>query len=429
MMTKLQKLQLEQSEKRERLHELLGKPSEGAGALTEAERAELSATTARLQALEPELRAALLVDAEAADEANGEAANGSASAIDAEHRERLELRAKARLSGYFAAALAGRNPAGAEAEYAAAERVAGVPIALFDPDPRRPPEQRADAATPAPATVGVNLQPIRPAVFATSILPRLGVEMPRVESGSYAEARISTNLTAEALGAGDDADSTAAAFAVASTAPKRISARLTVRAEDVAAVGAENFEAALRQNLMLALGDELDKQGLSGDGTGDNLTGLLQRLADPAAPADVATWESLNATLADLVDGLWALDGGDVAAVVGPATYRFSSKVFQSTNSIKGEQSAAAYLKANYAAWWTNARMPAAAANIQQGVAYRMGQPGIRKAVLPHWGELSIDDVYSGSASAERHLTLHVLMGDVLLVQPGAYSQIAFKLA
>ena len=428
-MTKLQKLQLEQSEKRERLHALLDKPTAGEGALTDAERAELSTTARRLQALEPELRAALVADAEAADEANGEAANGSASALDAEHRERLELRAKARLSGYFAAAMTGRQVAGAEAEYAAAERVAGIPLALFDPDPRRAPEQRADAATAAPATGGVNLQPIRPAVFATSILPRLGVEMPRVESGSYAEARISTSLGAAAEGKGDAAESTAAVFAVSSTAPKRISARLTVRAEDVAAVGADNFEAALRQNLRLALGDELDKQGLSGDGTGDNLTGLLQRLADPVAPTAVSTWESFNAQLADLVDGLWAQTGADVVAVVGPATYRHAAVTFQSTNTVKGERSASAYLRENYGGWWTNSRMPAAAANIQQAVAYRMGQPGIRTAVLPHWGEMNIDDVYSGSASAERHLTIHVLAGDVLLVQPDAYKQIGFKLA
>ena len=45
-------------------------------------------------------------------------------------------------------------------------------------------EQRA--VTPAPGTVGINLDPIRPAVFANSIAPRLGIEMPRVMSGTFA---------------------------------------------------------------------------------------------------------------------------------------------------------------------------------------------------------------------------------------------------
>ena len=205
--------------------------------MTDAERTELGAATTRLQAIEPELRAALVVEA-ADGHANGEAdgeANGSA--IDAEQRERLELRAKASLTAYFAAAMSGRQVGGAEAEYAAAEGVNAIPIALLDPDPRQQPERRADAPTAAPGTVGVNLQPIRPAVFASSILPRLGVEMPRVMSGTYAEARISTSLTAAAKGKGDAADSTAAVFAIGTATPKRVSARLSIRAEDIAAVG------------------------------------------------------------------------------------------------------------------------------------------------------------------------------------------------
>ena len=32
-----------------------------------------------------------------------------------------------------------------------------------------------------------------------------------------------------------------------------------------------------------------------------------------------------------------------------------------------------------------------------------------------------IDDIYSGSASGTRHFTLHVLLGDVILIQPDAY--------
>ena len=52
---------------------------------------------------------------------------------------------------------------------------------------------------------------------------------------------------------------------------------------------------------------------------------------------------------------------------------------------------------------------------------------GMRTAVCPHWGEVSIDDIYSGSASGQRSFTMHVLLGDVILVQPDAYEQVAFK--
>ena len=57
------------------------------------------------------------------------------------------------------------------------------------------------------------------------------------------------------------------------------------------------------------------------------------------------------------------------------------------------------------------------------------GSMGMRTAVCPHWGEVTIDDIYSGSAKAERYFTMHVLLGDVILVQPSAYAQLAYQTA
>ena len=81
-------------------------------------------------------------------------------------------------------------------------------------------------------------------------------------------------------------DATAAAFTVTSVTPKRISARLGIRIEDVAAVGQGNFEPILRENLALVLSDELDKQGLNGAGSGSDLIGVFQRLTDPTSDPD-----------------------------------------------------------------------------------------------------------------------------------------------
>ena len=121
--------------------------------------------------------------------------------------------------------------------------------------------------------------------------------------------------------------------------------------------------------------------------------------------------------------------------MVGPATYVLASKTFQSATNYKGELSAAAYAMANTGGFWTNKRMPDAASNIQQAILYRKGRSmmggstGMRTAVCPHWNMVSIDDIYSGSAKAERYFTMHVILGDVILVQPDAYAQVAFKLA
>ena len=404
--------------------------------LTDEQRSELDAIEKGTPDLERQTRAAVV----ALEDEEKEAETRAVNEPDAEQRERIELRSKAMLTGYLRAALEGRQVDGAEAELRFAAGVSGIPLEIWDVP--QPTEQRqTDAATTAPGTTGVNLDRIRPAVFANSIAPRLGIEMPRVMSGTYASATISTSLTAGAKAKGVDQDSTAAGFTVTSITPKRISARLSIQIEDVAAVGQANFESILRENLALVLSDELDKQVINGNGAAPNLTGIFQRLADPTtAPSAVATFDDFASTHAGGIDGLWANTLKEVAIVCGPATMTLSARTFQTATNYKGEMSAAAYAAMNTGGWWTNKRMPSAATsmsidNIQQAILFRKGRSmaggagAMRTAVCPHWNEVSIDDIYSDSASGTRHFTMHVLLGDVILVQPDAYAQVAFQVA
>ena len=176
---------------------------------------EADTLQAEYRDLETRYRAAVVAEGE------GETRE-TPSGADAEFRERLELRARASLGSYLSAALRGRRVDGPEAELQQAAGIGdGIPLELWDiPRERREGEQRV---TGAPDTVGVNLDPIRPAIFAKSIAPRLGIEMPRVASGTFASATISTSLTAAAQAAGGAAADTAAAFTVTSATPKRIS--------------------------------------------------------------------------------------------------------------------------------------------------------------------------------------------------------------
>ena len=266
-MTKLQTLQVEQSELREQINGRLGEDD-----LTDEKRGELDGWTKRAQELEVELRAAIV--AQPPEETRE-------VTVDAEHRERVELRSKARLSRYLQAFAQGRMPTGAEHELSAAAGVQAIPIELWDvPTERREVEHRA--ITPAPGTVGVNLDPIRPAVFANSIAPRLGIDMPMVASGTYATGTITTSQTAAAKAKSGAIDATEGAITVTTATPKRVSARLEVALEDIAAVGQDNFEAMLRENLSLALSDALDTQAITGNGSAPNLAGILQRLTDRA---------------------------------------------------------------------------------------------------------------------------------------------------
>ncbi|WP_419166410.1 hypothetical protein [Candidatus Palauibacter sp.] len=426
-MTNAQKIRLRLSEVRQRLNEVAGLEGDD---FTDEIRGEASTLQAEFADLEARHRAAIIAEGEP------EVVD---VATDAEARERIELRGKASLGRYLVAAMQGRMVDGPEAELrAAAEIDDGIPLELWDVP--QPEETRVDVPTGAPGTVGINLDRIRPQVFAPSVLPMIGVEMPRVESGTYASATITTSLMAGSEAAGGAAEASTAGFTVTSVTPKRISARLGIRIEDIAAVGQANFEAILRENLSLILSDELDDQGLNGAAAGADLTGIFERLTDPAAPGAVVDFDGFAAAHAGGIDGLWANTLKDVAIVCGPATMALAAKTFQSAANYRGEMSAAAYAARETGGFWTNKRMPDSdtfltVTSVQQAILYRKGRSmmggagAMRTAVCPHWNRVSIDDIYSGSASGERYFTMHVLLGDVILVQPDAYAQVAFKIA
>ena len=215
--------------------------------------------------------------------------------------------------------------------------------------------------------------------------------------------------------------------------PKRISARLAIAIEDVAAVGQANFESVLRENLSLVLSDELDRQGLNGTGASNGLVGIFHRLTDSTADVtNVATFDAFVSAYAESVDGLWASTVKDLVAVVGPATYQLAARTFRdATGQDLGDIAFSDYALSKYGGLWTNKRMPDmdATSKVQTGIMHRRGRAGMRTSVCPHWNMISIDDIYTGSAKGERYFTMHVLLGDVILVQPDAYSEIRFKVA
>ena len=415
--------------------------------LNDEQRGELDNLEKSTPDLERQLRAAVIALEDEEREAETRAVNDP----DTEQRERIELRSKAMLTNYLMNAARGRLADGAESELQAAAGVSGhgIPLELWDvaqPDRRGAEDGReVRAITPAPGTVGVNLDAIRPAVFANSIAPRLGVEMPRVLSGTYASATISTSQTAAALDKGAAAVGTAGALTVTTATPKRVSARLELTLEDIAAVGQANFESILRENLSLALSDQLDDQVINGNGTAPNLAGIFQGLTDPtAAPTSIADFDAFVAAFSGGVDGLWANTVKEVAIVGGVETYRLSASTFRDpatgTAGGRGDKAFSDYGMEHYGGWWTNTRMPDGATfmsvdNVQQAILYRKGRSmsggagAMRTAVCPHWNVIDIDDIYSGSAQGERYFTMHVLLGDVILVQSAAYAQVAFQVA
>ena len=308
LLTKAERLMQEQSRSRERVIALNKKTDTEAG-LTQEERSELSTHVDRLEAIEPEIRAA--TTAEAAERAQLEEdarKAGPDDGVTPETRERNELAKKARLGTYLLAAISGRRVDGPEAELRAACNVGddSIPMAAMDVEHRERMREEHRAITPAPGTKGVSMGMVQPFVFAASIADRLGIEIRDVPSGSFAIPTITTApSTAAPKAKGGAADATAGALTVANATPKRIPARLTLALEDVAAVGTESFEEGLRQALQGQLSHSLDGQIINGSGTAPNLSGLIHQLDNPDAPAaNAETFERWVAIAASVIDGL-----------------------------------------------------------------------------------------------------------------------------
>ena len=326
----------------------------------------------------------------------------------------------------------GRLPGSELAEYQSACGVRdGIPIDLWEKDRPAPVEFRADAATVSPATgTGATLGPVQPHLFAKSIAPSVGIEMPSVPSGAYSEATITTALTAAAKAKGVAQDATAAVLTPATATPRRITGRLTLNVEDIAAIGQANFESALRDNLQMVLGDRYDQQCIAGDGSAPNVNGLVNQLTNPADPTEVAGFDDYLAAFSNQIDGLWASMLSEVSLITNADAYKLSATKFRDTSTDLGATSFADYARANLGGWSCNSRMPATDTTIARAIVYRMGMPGSGRASHPVWASISIDDIFSDSASGQRHISLHLLVGSqVIVIQPDAYDLAEFKLA
>jgi len=428
-MLESQRIELRRSAIRERLAEI-SKLAEAE--YTAAIREEEGKLQGEYASTEIRLRSAVI-----AEDAAEKKTDADADPVDPEKREKAELRAKVRVGRYIEAALRGRAVTGAESEFSEACGVDGIPFDLWQPEP----EKRAVAAGPTSGT-GVNvLAPIAPAVFASAVAPRLGIEMPSTPSGTFSSMRISTSQSASALAAGGAAAGVAGKMDATTVAPHRVAARLELSLESIAAVGAEDFESALRENLSMALSNQLDQYVLSGDGTGANPAGLLKALTDPTATTNVADFDSFLASVVGAIDGIWASDLRDVFVLTGIETFRLSAqawrdKLYGSANvsatnaraATTNAQTFAAWAVENLAGWVTSAKIPAPSSDNQPAVVYRRGRPGMRTAVMPTWGSIAVDDIYSGAAKGERYLTLSTLVGDCIIVQPGAYAELSYHL-
>ena len=200
------------------------------------------------------------------------AATAPADPGDPEIRERVKLRGLAKVGRFIGAAMEMRAVDGAEAEYAAAEGMAGsFPLALLSPEA---PEIRQTTDAEATVTTGTWLDRL----FAMAAATRLGVTMRSVGAG-VASLPVTT---AGATGSQQDRSeaTSAAAFAIGVTEmkPKRGSVRAIFSIEDQARL--PGLEDAVRRDLRMALMDSVDKAIFRGR------PGAVHRILRPGRATD-----------------------------------------------------------------------------------------------------------------------------------------------
>ena len=395
-MTKKQKLLLEQSEKRQKINDLLALDE-----LTDEQRSELDALTQRMQEMEPELRAAIVVEGE-------EEQRTRDLFDDPESRELARLESRASLGGIFSAAIEHRQTDGetAELQQHLALSANQIPLALL----REPVETRA--VTPAPANVGQTQSAIIPGVFPRSVAAFLDVDMPTVGVGEAVFPVLATNATVHAPGEGASAADTTGSFTADVLSPARLQAAFFYSREDRARfVG---MDEALRMNLADALSDALDRQVVSG--TNGLLTGT--NLANHAVNA-VTTYGTYRSGLVyDRIDGTYAAMASDIRVVMGSATYGHAASQYRGNAT---PDNALDVLERDTSGVRVSAHVPAASSNKQNAVVRRGSR---RDMVAPVWeGVTLIPDEVTKASTGEIVVTAVMLHAVKILRPAGFYKQ------
>ena len=390
-MTPLQRLQLEASEKRQKLNGLLALDE-----LTDEQRGELGALTTRMQDIEVETRAAIVAEPtpEPTDAGPGD-------------REVRALIDGANVGAIFAATLEHRGTDGREREVQQHFGLAPnqIPLAMLE----------SRAVTPAPGDVGTNQAAIIPAVFPQSCAAFLGIDMPTVAVGEAVFPVLTTSATVHVPAENAAAADTTGAFSAEVLSPSRLQAAFFYSREDRARF--QGMDEALRMNLSDALSDKLDQQILNGgeglfDGT--NL-----------ANNNVSAKNDFESYLSDFawgrVDGKYASATGELKIVMGSGTYAHAGETYAGTASNKGDLSAVEKLMDVTGGVKVSSHVPAVVSNKQNAVV-RLGMR--RDMVAPVWeGITLIPDEVTLAGKGQIQVTAVMLHAIKILRAAGFHKQ------
>ena len=419
-MTNVQKLQIRQSEIRERLNVLSNPESE----LNEDGKAELNNLMSEMAEIEPKLRAAITAEQETIESRNDGASVDSA--LD-------DLRKRASVSEYIRQAVNGQPLDGACRELndelkIAAVRGQGGGVLM-------PVEQlaiRADVAnttTTAADADETQRRPIFSRLFARGVMDAMGVRLDSVPVGLI-EYPILTDATTPAMTAedADAADTEAATWNSEVLKPKRLIAQYEFTAESIATV--PGLDAALSSDLQMSMTSQMNKEVLTGDGTGANVRGLNVAIdfktSNIADPTNVVNFTDGIGFGLEAIDGLHAESEADISVVLGPATYRKVAGILQSGTT----ENAFDVLRRRGTTVVTSAHVAAPVSNIQRGYIHAGRDMSRGDSIAAVWPAIElIRDPYTKAASSKTMITAVMLWDLYAGFRSAAYKGLKAKLA
>ena len=420
-MTNSQKIQLRQSEVRERLNELSGLEGES---FTPEHRAEVDTLSAEFKDLEARFRAAIVAETEAVPPVDREGSEG---------REVRELVRRSSLSAYLSEAV-NQNPlSGSSPEAELRKTLLGedaqpgfIPWAVLAPEVLE--QRQTDADTVIAATVDIpNRQnQILGRVFAQSALSFLSVSPTSVPVGTAAWPVLTQGAEASMENPGDRTDAVAATFTATAIGPTRLSARYLFRVEDLARL--EGMEDALRADLRFAIADQFDAQVIHGNSQAPQVSGILANTTGTTPPTDVFTWVDAVRAVASQVDGFYASTPAQVRMLVPPGLYEHLAVSLHATASVTA---ASRYIQEISGGLRVSAHMPSIpTSGASQNVGRALfAKTGARGSVMPVWEGLQlIRDPYSAAASGKVALTA-IALWNFQVVRTAAYAQRQFRVA
>ena len=418
-MTNTQRLQLRQSEIRERLNVLSNPDAE----LTEDGKAEINKLSGEMADIEPKLRAAIIAEQEAVEARNDGNPETSDPRLD-------DLRKRATVSEYIRQAVHGQPLSGACLELnqelkIEAVRGQGGGVLL-------PVEQlalRADVPNTTTTTAKADetqRRPILSRLFARGVMDAMGVRLDSVPVGLIEYPILTDSVEPDMEAEEAEAETVAAMFNSQILKPKRLIARYEFTAEAIMTV--PGLDAALSSDLQMAMTDQMNNMVLTGDGVAPNVHGLEKALNFTAItdPTNKITFGTAVGFGLEAIDGKHASSEADISIVLGPATYRTCASLLASGTT----DNCFDVLRRRGMTIETSAHVAAPASNIQKAYVHAGRDMSRGDSVAAVWPAIElIRDPYTKAASSKTVITSVMLWDLFAGFRPMAYKGLKAKLA